>query len=107
MGNYKIIWRVKARRQYIHHLSYAYQEFGTKAFYKWVNSVQDMEDCLEDHPRAYMKVPELSDMFREYRGHIVMKNFKIIYSVDDQRKQVRIVAIWDMRMEPKKLLKLI
>jgi hypothetical protein len=54
-----------------------------------------------------MKVPELSDMFREYRGHIVMKNFKIIYSVDDQRKQVRIVAIWDMRMEPKKLLKLI
>ena len=92
MGKYKIIWRVKARRQYIHHLSYAYQEFGTKAFYKWVNSVQDMEDCLEDHPRAYMKVP---------------KNFKIIYSVDDQRKQVRIVAIWDMRMEPKKLLKLI
>ena len=52
MGKYKIIWRVKARRQYIHHLSYAYQEFGTKAFYKWVNSVQDMEDCLEDHPRA-------------------------------------------------------
>ena len=53
MGKYKIIWRVKARRQYIHHLSYAYQEFGTKAFYKWVNSVQDMEDCLEDracHP---------------------------------------------------------
>jgi hypothetical protein len=37
MGKYKIIWRVKARRQYIHHLSYAYQEFGTKAFYKWVN----------------------------------------------------------------------
>lgn len=31
MGKYKVVWRAKARRLYINHLSYAYQEYGTKA----------------------------------------------------------------------------
>ncbi len=88
MGKYKVVWRVKARRLYINHLSYAYQEFGTKAFYKWADSVCEMEKRLQDYPRAYTKIPELCDMFHEYRGHIVMKNFKIIYTFDEHRKEV-------------------
>ena len=32
-----------------------------------------------------------------------MKNFKIIYSFDERRHLVKIVTIWDMRMNPVKL----
>lgn len=105
MGKYQIIWRTKARLLYIHHLSYAYQEFGAKAFYGWIDSIREMEERLQEYPRAYMKVPELSDMFDEYRGHTVMRNFKVIYTVDDKRQKIKIVTIWDMRMHPDKLTK--
>lgn len=103
MGKYQIVWRTKARQLYIKHLSYAYQEFGAKAFYAWVDCIREMEDRLQDYPRAYTKVPELSDMFNEYRGHIVMRNFKVIYTVDEKHRKVKIITIWDMRMNPVKL----
>ena len=103
MGEYQIVWRSKARRQYIQQLIYAQQEFGNKTFYRWIESVKDMEDRLRENPRSYTRVLELIDEPREYRGHIVMKNFKIIYSFDERRHLVKIVTIWDMRMNPVKL----
>ena len=107
MGEYQIVWRSKARRQYIQQLIYAQQEFGSKTFYRWVESVKDMEDRLRENPRSYTRVLELIDEPREYRGHIVMKNFKIIYSFDESRHLVKIVTIWDMRMNPVKLNQMI
>lgn len=63
---------------------YAQQEFGSKTFYRWVESVQEMEDRLRKNPRSYSRVLELIDEPRKYRGHIVMKNFKIIYTCDEK-----------------------
>lgn len=105
MGEYQVVWRSKARQQYIQQLIYAYQEFGTKTFYKWVECIREMEDRLRENPKSYTRVPELKDESREYRGHIVMKNFKFIYSYDERRRLVKIVTIWDMRMHPDKLKK--
>ena len=103
MGEYQIVWRQKARQKYVQQLMYAQQEFGSKCFYKWVESVKEMEERLCENPRSYTRVLELKDEPREYRGHIVMKNFKIIYTFDESRRIVKIVTIWDMRMNPNKL----
>ena len=105
MGEYQIVWRQKARQKYVQQLMYAQQEFGSKCFYKWVESVREMEDRLRENPRSYTRVLELKDESREYRGHIVMKNFKFIYTFDESQRVVRIVTIWDMRMSPTKLKK--
>ena len=41
--------------------------------------------------------------FRKYRGAIIMKNFKIIYFYDEDSNLVRIVDLWDLRQNPRKL----
>ena len=41
--------------------------------------------------------------FRKYRGAIIMKNFKIIYFYDEDSNLVRIVDLWDLRQDPRKL----
>lgn len=103
MGEYKIVWRPKARQQYIQQLIYAQQEFGSKTFYKWVESIRDMEDRLRENPKSYTRVLDLASEPREYRGHTVMRNFKIIYTFDNKRRLIKIITIWDMRMDPAKL----
>jgi plasmid stabilization system protein ParE len=104
MGEYLIVWRVNARQQYLRHLSYALQEFGAKAFYHWVESIKEMEAHLRENPKAYSLVPQLIGKRHEYRGCIVMENFKVVYTYDDRRKVINIVTIWDMRMNPQKLV---
>ena len=103
MGQYQIIWRKKARKQYIACLVYAYQEFGAKTFYKWIDAVIDMEKRLKENPRSYTIVPELRDMKKEYRGKTIMKNFKFIYYFDENRHTVYIKTIWDIRRNPLRL----
>ena len=41
--------------------------------------------------------------FQKYRGAIIMKNFKIIYFYDEDSNLVRIVDLWYMRQDPRKL----
>ena len=41
--------------------------------------------------------------FRKYRGAIIMKKFKIIYFYDEDSNLVRIVDLWDLRQNPRKL----
>jgi len=107
MGEYTIIWRKKARQQYIEHLEYAQAEFGNKAFYGWINAVAEMEKHLRQNPRHYSVERLLPSDFKEYRGCTVMKNFKFIYSFDDIHKTVYVETLWDMRMNPRKLQKLL
>lgn len=71
MGEYQVVWRSKARRQYIQQLIYAHQEFGSKTFYKWVESVRAMEDRL----RKTHSVPSLLSLGtcpRGYRAEIIL-----------------------------------
>ena len=106
MGKYLIFWKAKARKQCLQHLIYAQQEFGNKAFYGWVDSVKEMERRLREYPKSYSILTPFKGK-HQYRGHIVMKHFKIIYAIDEPRHRVHIVAIWDMRMDPKKLSSLL
>ena len=103
MGKYQIVWRKKARKQYIDCLIFAYQEYGTKTFYRWIDAVKDMEEHLKENPRSYTIVPELRDMRKEYRGRTIMKNFKFIYYYDERRQTVYIKTIWDLRRNPLQL----
>lgn len=104
MGQYQIVWRKKAQKQYQDCLVFAYREYGTKTFNRWVEAVREMEERLKDNPRSYTIVPQLRDMRKEYRGKTIMKNFKFIYYYDEPRRTVYIKTIWDLRRAPLALL---
>lgn len=88
---------------FVQHLEYALNEFGSKAFYGWTNSVADTEQRLRENPRTYTIEPLLRHLSKEYRGRTIMKHFKLIYSYDESKAIVYIETIWDMRMNPEKL----
>ena len=105
MGKIRVIWLQRARREYVNHLIYAQTEFGSKAFYHWVEEIRETEKSLADNPRRYPLIPQLRNRPLEYRGHIVMRNFKVIFSYEEEKQIVKIRTIWDMRIDPKKLIR--
>ena len=39
----------------------------------------------------------------EFRGAIIMKNFKIIYFYNEEKDILWLVDLWDLRQDPRKL----
>jgi len=101
----KIIWRDEASRLLEQHIEYAMSEFGRKTVKKWYGEIKRIESRLSSHPESFTKEPILYDMNKEYRGAILMKNFKLVHYYEKMEDTVYIVTIWDMRMNPTKLKK--
>jgi plasmid stabilization system protein ParE len=107
MGEYKVIWLKRARQDFLRHLIYAQMEFGSKAFQHWVEQVRETESMIRENPRRFPLVHQLRHRIHEYRGRIIMRNFKLVYSCDEKRHIVKIRTIWDMRMNPETLIRTI
>ena len=83
-------------------VAYALSEFGRKTVKNWNAEYEKIRHRLEIMPTGYPFVPELQKC-QKYRGAIIMKNFKIIYFYDEDSNLVRIVDLWYMRQDPRKL----
>jgi len=83
-------------------LTYAFSEFGTKTVRRWNSEYAKIRHRLELMPESYSFVPELLK-WRKYRGATIMKNFKVIYFYDEEKNEVRIIDLWDLRQDPSKL----
>ena len=70
---------------------------------KFIQEVEQFEERLHAHPLSYFVIPQLVGKKREYRGCIIMRNFKIVHYYDVKLEKVIVAYIWDMRMNPKKL----
>lgn len=99
----KIIWKKKAEILLADHIAYARQEFGVTTAQRWMNRVNKIEARLRRHPESYTPEPFVLNKCRLYRSALVMKNFKLVYVYYPSSDTVRIVDIWDMRMNPEKL----
>jgi len=103
----QIVWRNKAARLLENHLDYAYAEFGCKALSNWYKEIKQIESRMAMHPESFTIEPLLADKSKKYRGAIIMSNFKLIHYYDIERDTVYIDYIWDMRMNPERLSKLV
>ena len=101
----KIIWNKRAELLFAEHIEYARCEFGVSTALRWINQKNQIEARLRCHPESYPPEPIASNKQRVFRGIIVMKSFKLIYVYYPSSDIVRIVDIWDMRMNPKALAK--
>ena len=103
----KIKWNDRATRQLESHIDYALVEFGRKAVNNWYKDIRRIESRMALHPQSYTIEQLLVGRGKVYRGAIIMKNFKLIHFYDEAEDTVYIDAIWDMRMRPAKLLRLV
>lgn len=103
----QIIWNESASLLLEAHLDYAVEEFGRKAVNNWYTDIRRIESRLSRFPKSFTPEPLLEGRGKEYRGAILMKNFKLIHYYDEEADIVYIDAIWDMRMSPGNLKNLI
>ena len=85
------------------HINYAYQEFGVTTASKWYAAKNGIERQISMFPESVPLEPLLRNKHRIYRRAVLMKNFKVIYVYYPTSDTVRIVDIWDARMNPENL----
>lgn len=84
-------------------IEYALQEFGLKTARKWQTQYKEIMRSLEFMPKRYPIVAHFRNERMEFRGAIIMKNFKIIYFYNEEKDILWLVDLWDMRQDPRKL----
>ena len=72
---------------------------------KITSSIVDKTIHLESHPRLGPKEELLKKRKNEYR-YLVEGNYKIIYWIDEKKKQINVAAIFDCRQNPVKMKKI-
>ena len=84
-------------------IEYALQEFGVKTARKWQTQYKEIKRLLEFMPKRYPIVAYFRNETMEYRGAIIMENFKIIYFYNEEKNIIWLVDLWDLRQDPSKL----
>lgn len=86
-------------------LAYALFEFGVTTVKRFNQAYQSIRNRLAIHPYSSPKEPLLKSFLRSYRSAIIMKNWKIIYRYDKENDRIILVDLWDMRRNPKYLIR--
>ena len=86
-------------------LAYALLEFGVTTVKRFNQAYQSIRNHLAIHPYSSPKEPLLKSFLRSYRSAIIMKNWKIIYRYDEEYDRIILVDLWDMRRNPKYLIR--
>lgn len=86
-------------------LAYALFEFGVTTVKRFNQAYQSIRNRLAIHPYSSPKEPLLKSFLRSYRSAIIMKNRKIIYRYDEEYDRIILVDLWDMRRNPKYLIR--
>lgn len=86
-------------------LEYGFLEFGATASIRFYKKYQVIQKRLSVHPLSSPKEPLLKKFQRSYRSAIIRKNWKIIYRYDKDYDRIVFIDLWDMRKNPKTLIR--
>ncbi len=99
---YKVLWSKHAEFR----LDEIYIYYGEKANVKvattLVRGIIRKTLRLKKHPFIGQKEPLLSDIDIDYR-YLISGNYKMIYSVDEANRAIKIATVFDVRQNPEKL----
>ena len=102
----KVIWEESAFVLLLEYIENARLEFGASTAKRWQKEKKAAEWRLERYPTSYTPEELLRGKNVFYRRfHIMNRRFKIIYTYDETEDVVRIMDIWDSRMNPKALIR--
>ena len=98
----KIIWSEFAETQLDEIYDYYEKRVSTRFAKKLVREIINETKKLIKSPLIGQKEELLKQRATEYR-YLVFKNYKLIYSVDNQNGTIKIADVFDTRQNPPKL----
>ena len=97
-------WSPVAALQLRENFKYAQVMFGQLTARRWADAIANIEKRLLMAPESFPLDPLLLNNTRQYRGASLMRHFRLIHYYDKSRNVVRIMRIWDSRMNPQRLI---
>ncbi len=99
---YSIVWSEFSESQLDKIFEYYTDEAGYKVAKKLVTEIITETNVLKNNPLLGQIEDLLVDRIENYH-YLVCGNYKIIYSIDNKRKLVKIADIFDTRQNPIKI----
>lgn len=99
---YSIIWSDFAEGELDKIYEYYCANAGVSVAIKVLNGILSEADHLLIDPFTYPLEEALLDREIQYR-YFIYGSYKLIYSVDDHLKQIKIADVFDTRQDPPKL----
>lgn len=100
-----VIWNKRPELIWRELLLSGHQDFGTTTAKRFVKKTDEIVARLEKHPESGFPESLLKSRKCLYRAVHLLPHHKIIYRYYNTSDTVRIVDIWDTRMNPDKLRK--
>lgn len=99
---YKIIWSAFSEKQIDYIFEYYTKNANLVVAKKVVKSIISATTILSTNPKTGAKEPLLKNRKIEYR-YLVTTNYKLIYSIDEANRFIKISDVFDVRQNPIKL----
>ena len=99
-------WNVFAYRIFNEYVELARLDYGKKTADRWLSDAEEIYSRLQEFPESYSPEPLLRERSRLFRSCRMMGGrFRLVYYYNPLTDIVRIVDIWDTRMNPEALKK--
>ena len=93
---YEIIRTPRASRDIRQFVRYLRQEAGTSIARMYLEALEhDLEVVLANSPNAFAWFHETGEPYRAKLFRLARTRFWIIYTVDDDRKRIEIIRLWN------------
>lgn len=99
---YRIVLSRFAENQLDNIYDYYSKEANVEVAQKLIFQIRDRTKILAENPLIGKREEFLLERSEEYR-HLIVTNYKIIYSVDEQNRMIKIADVFDTRQNPIKL----
>lgn len=99
-----VVWNKQAQNEWRHYLLYGLSEFGKTTAINYVKRTNSIIENIKKYPEAGFPEPLLKHKNKTYRAYLLVGPLKIIYYYVDSSDTIRIIDVWDMRREPKRLI---
>ena len=103
---FRILWTDHAINQLKSIFDYHVIKASPNIAHKLIQKIIDATILLENNPQSGRKEDLLEDRNQEFR-FLIMRNYKIIYWIDNEFSIVNISAVFDTRQNPKKISKIV
>ncbi len=100
---YRIIWSRFSENQIEIIFNYYKNRVNSKLAKKIIREIISSTNILIKNPKIGTFEPSLKNRKIKYR-YIVSSNYKIIYSIEERDKTIKITDVFDTRQDPNKIL---
>ena len=95
----------KARQHLLAITDYYAERGGVRSVERLLGKIVEKQQKILKYPQAFHPEPLLVGRKVEYRSVIINDYYKMVYRIDND--VITISALWDMRMNPSKLKRMI